>query len=92
MLLMERQKEREDDEQDLMFLRKREDSGILDRKKQTTLFGELTLEEVMDLPKDRLHDGGGGGDGDDCTALHALCLLGYNVLISQKHSSITLSN
>jgi hypothetical protein len=50
----------------------------------------------MDLPKDRLHDGGGDDDDDDddndCTALHVLCLLGYNVLIAQKHSSITLSN
>ena len=43
----------------------------------------------MDLSQDRLHD---DDDDDDCTALHALCLLVYNVLISQKHSSVTLSN
>jgi hypothetical protein len=92
MLLKQRHKEREDDEQDLMFLRKREDPGIWNRKKQTTLFRELTLEEAMDLSQDRLHDDDDDDDDDDCTALHALCLFAYNVLISQKQSSITLSN
>jgi hypothetical protein len=26
-------------------------------------------------------------DDDNCNTLHAMCLLAYNVLISQKHSS-----
>jgi hypothetical protein len=47
----------------------------------------------MYLSQDRLHDDDDDDDDYDyydCTALHALCLA-YNIVISQKHSSITLA-
>jgi hypothetical protein len=50
----------EDEEGDVsscwMNLRKQEDTGSLRRKLRIALFGELSLEEAMDLSKDRLLD------------------------------------
>jgi hypothetical protein len=37
-----------------MTLRKQEDTGSWRRKLRIALFGELTLEEAMDLSQDRL--------------------------------------
>jgi hypothetical protein len=39
-----------------MILRKGEDPGILKRKHQITLCGELGLDEAMDMSQDRLRD------------------------------------